>query len=186
MKDMQIAKALGRGALAWFATLMVLQGVLAAFSFIPAFIVGFLVIRANWPSQDDERLPVEERRRLVNLYLKRLLLEGTVTGFVTGLFEGLATSGDDLSGGGAIFAFLVVPGITAALLFLLFWNTHLLSGKRLFARLLSVTYVTTVPLFGFLAGGANVPQVALAGACFGTALALFAMLVLRYETDLID
>jgi hypothetical protein len=62
-EGMQIGKALALGALAWFATLMVLtivmslltsnEGVLAAFSVIPAFIVGFLAIRAHWPSPDS-------------------------------------------------------------------------------------------------------------------------------------
>ena len=62
-EGMQIVKALVLGALAWFTTLMVLvivmaflttnEDVAAGFSVIPAFIVGFLAIRANWPSPDS-------------------------------------------------------------------------------------------------------------------------------------
>ena len=112
----------------------------------------------------------------MNLYLKRFLLEGTLTGFVVGLVVSVATTGD-LGAERAVFGFLVVPGITAALLTRLFQSKHPLSGKRPIVRLLFVAYLTTFPLFGLLAGGANVPLAALAGACFGTVWASLAVLV---------
>ena len=114
-------------------------------------------------------------------HLKQFLAGGTLTGAVTGLFVGAASFGDELSGAGAVFAFLVVPGITAAVLTGIFRNEknrakRLLSPRWLFARLLCVAYLTTFPVFGVLAGGATVPQVVLVGAISGTFWAMPFML----------
>jgi len=111
--------------------------------------------------------------------LKRLLIGGTITGSATGLFVGIATSGDSLSGLGAIFAFFVAPGLTAALVKTVCQRAQLLSTKWLFARLLFVTYLTTFPLFGLLAGGASVPVSVIAGAFFGTFWAMLFILPSR-------
>ena len=112
----------------------------------------------------------------MNTHLKQLFIGGTITGFFTGLLVGIASSGDELSGSEAIFAFLVLPGLIAALLTLLSQKLHLLSGKWLLGRLTLVAYTTTFPIFGFAAGGANIALLSLVGAFFGTLWGILIML----------